>query len=147
MPTIHAIFLLTVWRIRMFISLKPSASQGKSSLKISARRDSPRRFGGVREQTNTLTHSLTDWCFYRVIHILHPCPWMGLEWAGRLTYLLRRLVGGVKIKAPPLKVTNIRLLSKKGLNNEWHDLACQEEEEMYLCFYDIFLPYNENIFL
>ena len=72
---------------------------------------------------------------------------MGLEWAGRLTYLLRRLVGGVKIKAPPLKVTNIRLLSKKGLNNELHDLACQEEEEMYLCFYDIFLPYNKNIFL
>ena len=46
------------------------------------------------------------------------------------------------------KVTNIRLVSKKGLKNEWHDLSCQEEEEeIHLCFYDIFLPYNENIFL
>ena len=25
------------------------------------------RFGGVREQTNTQTHSLTSYCFYRVI--------------------------------------------------------------------------------
>ena len=35
--TIHAIFLLTVRRIRMFFSLKPFLSQGESSLKISAR--------------------------------------------------------------------------------------------------------------
>ena len=33
---IHAIFLLTVRRIRIFFSLKPSLFQGKSSLKISA---------------------------------------------------------------------------------------------------------------
>ena len=41
--TIHAIFLLTVRRIRMFFSLKPSLSQGESSLKISARWGSPFR--------------------------------------------------------------------------------------------------------
>ena len=35
--SIHAIFLLTVRRIRMFFSLKHFASQGESSLKISAR--------------------------------------------------------------------------------------------------------------
>ena len=65
------IFLLTVRRIRMFFSLKPSQSQGESSLKISARWGSPfRKSQGTNKQTNTLTHSLTDWCFYRVIP--HP---------------------------------------------------------------------------
>ena len=64
MPTIHAIFLLTVRRIQKFISLKPSPSQVETSLKISARW--VRRFGGVREQTNRQTDSLTDWRFYRV---------------------------------------------------------------------------------
>ena len=58
------IFLITVRRIRMFFSLKPSQSQGESSLKILARWGSPRRFRGVREQTNKQTnkqtHSLTD---------------------------------------------------------------------------------------
>ena len=49
-----------VQRIWMFFNLKPSSSQGESSLKISAR-----RFGGVREQTNKQTDSLTDWCFDR----------------------------------------------------------------------------------
>ena len=39
----HAIFLLTVRRIRMFFSLKLSLSQGESSLKISARWGSPFR--------------------------------------------------------------------------------------------------------
>ena len=42
----------------MFFSLKPSPSQGESSLKISGHQDSP--FVGVREQTNTLTDRLTD---------------------------------------------------------------------------------------
>ena len=46
-------FLLTVRRIRMFFSQKPSLSEGESSHKI-------RRFVGVREQTNTQTHRLTD---------------------------------------------------------------------------------------
>ena len=41
--SIHAIFQLTVRRIRMFFSLKPSSSQGVSSLKISARWGSPFR--------------------------------------------------------------------------------------------------------
>ena len=41
--TIHAIFLLTVRRIRIFFSLKPSPSQGESSLKISDRWGSPFR--------------------------------------------------------------------------------------------------------
>ena len=50
------IFLLTIQRIRMFVSLKPSLSQGESSLKISARWGLPRRFGGVREQTDRQTH-------------------------------------------------------------------------------------------
>ena len=50
------IFLLTVRRIRMIFSLKHSASQGKSSLKISARWGSP--FGGDREHPNTQTDSL-----------------------------------------------------------------------------------------
>ena len=35
----------------VFFSLKPSASQGESSLKISAHS----RYGGVREHTNSLT--------------------------------------------------------------------------------------------
>ena len=42
----------------MFFSLNPSAFQGESSLKISAHQVS--HFGGVREQTNKQTHSLTD---------------------------------------------------------------------------------------
>ena len=55
--TIHAIFLLTVPRIGMFISLKPSLSQGESSLKISARWGSPfRRSQGTNKQTGRLTH-------------------------------------------------------------------------------------------
>ena len=65
--TLNAIFLLTVRRIRMFFSLKPSPSQGESSLKISARWGSafPEELGN--KQTNRLTHSLTDWCFDREI--------------------------------------------------------------------------------
>ena len=60
------IFLLTVRRIRMFFSLKPSPSQGESSLKILARWGSPfRRSQG----TNKHTHSLTDWCFDREIKL------------------------------------------------------------------------------
>ena len=39
--SIHAIFQLTVRRIQMFFSLKPSQSQGESSLKISSRWGSP----------------------------------------------------------------------------------------------------------
>ena len=35
--SIHVIFQLTIRRIRIFISLKHSTSQGESSLKISAR--------------------------------------------------------------------------------------------------------------
>ena len=49
--TVHAlvffILLLTVRRNRMFFSLKPSASEGELG----------------NNQTNTQTHSLTDWCF------------------------------------------------------------------------------------
>ena len=41
--SIHAIFQLAVRRIRMFFSLKPSPSQGESSLKISGRWGSPFR--------------------------------------------------------------------------------------------------------
>ena len=74
---------------------------------------------------------------YYFIYILHPCPWMGLKWAGRLTYILQRLVGGVKIKAPPLKVTNIRLVSKKGLNN---DMTCpaKRRRRKYIYVFMIF---------
>ena len=50
--SIHAIFQLTVRRIRMFFSLKPSQSQAESSLKISARWVSP--LGN--KQTDSLTH-------------------------------------------------------------------------------------------
>ena len=57
----HAIFLLTVRRIWMFFSLKPSPYQGESFLKISGRWDSPfRRSQGTSKQTHKLTHSLTD---------------------------------------------------------------------------------------
>ena len=52
--TIHAIFLLTVRRIRMFFSLKPSLSQGESFLKIWG------RWGSLR-------NIQTDKHFYRVI--------------------------------------------------------------------------------
>ena len=66
--TIHAIFLLTARRIRFFFSLKPSPSQGESSLKILARLGSPfRRSYGTSKQTNSLTNSLTDWYFNREI--------------------------------------------------------------------------------
>ena len=58
--TIHAIFLLTVRRIRMAFSLKISLSQGESSLKISAQQVKSFR-------KNKLTHSLTFYCFYTVI--------------------------------------------------------------------------------
>ena len=55
----HAIFLLTVQQIQMDIfSLKPSLSQGESSLKFQLA--GVCRFGGVREQTNKLTHWQTD---------------------------------------------------------------------------------------
>ena len=72
--TVHALvlfmFLLTVRQIRMFFSLKPSLSQGESSLKISARWGSPFwRSQGTNKQTNKHTHSLTDWCFDREIKL------------------------------------------------------------------------------
>ena len=56
--TTHAIFLLTVRQIQMFFSLKHSASQGESSLKIQLA--GIRRFRGVREQANKQIHSLAD---------------------------------------------------------------------------------------
>ena len=46
------------------------ASQGESSLKISARWGLPfRRSQGTNKQSNIETDSLTDWCFYREINI------------------------------------------------------------------------------
>ena len=57
--SIHAIFQLTVQRIQMFFSLKPSQSQGKSSLKISARWVTPFwRSQGTDKQTNSLNDRL-----------------------------------------------------------------------------------------
>ena len=74
--SIHAIFQLTVRRIQMFFSLKPSQSKGESSLKISDRCGSPFRGGELGNiQTHRLTHSLTDWYFDRVIknpHLINP---------------------------------------------------------------------------
>ena len=68
------IFLLTVGRIRIFFSLKPSSFQGESSLKISAHQGSPFwRSQGTNNQTNNQTDSLTDWRFYRVILYLTAC--------------------------------------------------------------------------
>ena len=73
--SIHAIFQLTVRRIKMFFSLKPFNPKWNHPSKFQL--TGVRRFGGVREQTNTqtdsLTHSLTEWCFDREIinHILH----------------------------------------------------------------------------
>ena len=65
----HAIFLLTVRRIWMFFSLKPSPYQGESSLKISGRWGLPfRRSQGTSKHTHKLTFSLTDWCFDREIN-------------------------------------------------------------------------------
>ena len=61
---VFLIFLLTVQRIRMFFSLKPSPYQGESSLKISARWGSPFR---MSQGTSKHTDSLTDWCFDREI--------------------------------------------------------------------------------
>ena len=59
------LFLLSVRQIRMFFSLKHSASQGESFLKF--------QLAGfvvleeqTSKQTDRLTHSLTDWRFYRV---------------------------------------------------------------------------------
>ena len=63
--SIHASFQLTVRRIRMFFSLKPSLSRGKSSLKISAHWDQPFRW---TEQTNT--HKLSIALEYRHMKIL-----------------------------------------------------------------------------
>ena len=51
--------MLTVRRIRMFFSLKPSLSQGELNLKISARWDSPfLRSKGTNKQTDRLTDRL-----------------------------------------------------------------------------------------
>ena len=47
----------------------------KLSLKISG--VGVRRFGGVREQTNKQTDSLTDWHFYRVIVDIKNKIWKG----------------------------------------------------------------------
>ena len=58
--TLHAIFLLTVWGIRVFFSLKPSSSQGQLSLKISTCLGSPIwRSGGTNKQIKRQTHSQT----------------------------------------------------------------------------------------
>ena len=72
LPTIHAIFLLTVRRIRMFFSLKPYPSQGESCLKISARRGSPfRRSSGTSKHTDSLTDRV----------IKKPLHFMEISWA------------------------------------------------------------------
>ena len=83
--SMHANFQQTVRRIQMFFSPKPSLSQGKYPSKFQLAW--VRRFGGVRVQTNTQTHSLTDWCFDRDMSdsSLYPslkapvCQWVS-EW-------------------------------------------------------------------
>ena len=72
---IHAIFQQTVWQIRMFFSLKHFASQGESSLKISARWGSPfRRSQGTNIQTNRLTHwhpiAFIEWLLNFKFHLV-----------------------------------------------------------------------------
>ena len=60
----HAIFLLMVQQILTFYSLKPSASQEQSSLKISAHQV---QLFWRSQGTHRLTHSLTFYYFYRFI--------------------------------------------------------------------------------
>ena len=52
------IFLLTVWRIQMFLALNLPYSKGNNPSKFQLAE--VRRFGEVREQTNRQTHSSTD---------------------------------------------------------------------------------------
>ena len=65
---IHAIFLLMVRRIRLFFSLKHSASHGQSSLKFQLIRFS--RFG-TNKQTDSLTHwhpiAFIEWFVYLLL--------------------------------------------------------------------------------
>ena len=93
---IFLIFLLTARRIRMFFSLKPSPSQGESSLKISDHWGLPfQRSQGTSKYTHTHTNSLTDWCFDREIiigfldkksyqtYVLDSCLILTIKYSGR----------------------------------------------------------------
>ena len=71
----------------------------------------------------------------------------GFRVGGKIDIFITKVSGWSQNKGPSFESNQYPASSKKGLKNEWHDLSCQEEEEIYLCFYDIFLPYNENIFL
>ena len=69
-------FLFTRWEIRkhslvtLFIVLMQTSVFATTYVVVSARWGSPfRRSQGTSKQTDRQTHSLTDWCFYRVIII------------------------------------------------------------------------------
>ena len=68
------ILLLRVRRVQKFFSLKPFATQGKNhSSKFQLIRIC--RFGGVWEQTNTQTHSLTDVLLLQLIFKVKQLPY------------------------------------------------------------------------
>ena len=68
-------FLLTVQQIWMSFSLNLLHPKGNHPSKFQL--VGVCRFGGVREQTNKQTDSLTDWHFYRVIVDIKNKIWKG----------------------------------------------------------------------
>ena len=64
-------FLQTVRQIRIFFILKPLHPKGNHASKFQLIRFC--RFGGVWEQTNNNTDSLTSYCFRRRIECPHYC--------------------------------------------------------------------------
>ena len=75
MPTIHAIFLLTVRRIRMFFSLKLLHPKGNHPSKFQIA--GVRRFGGVREHPyrQTDTHWQTGAFIVWYMRCMTKCTW------------------------------------------------------------------------
>ena len=63
------VFSRTFGRIGMFFSLKLSAPTGKSSLKICAQ--FMHRFGGIKEQIDRQTNSLSEECYIKSVVFDH----------------------------------------------------------------------------
>ena len=119
------IFLLTVRRIWMSFSLKPSPYQGQLSLKIPGRWDSPFRWSqGTSKHTHKITHSLTDRlallqndrveiCLQRshcILGSFKSVVFMSQEWSQKgLNWVSRAVLSA--------NYDDVSLFSKKGYKN------------------------------
>ena len=72
----------------------------------------------------------------------------GFKVGGEIDIYIAKVSGWSQNKGPSFESNQYPACVKEGIKQwmTWPSLS-EEEEEIWLCFYDIFLPYIENIFV